>query len=77
MKCDKYNNKGAIILPEVYWNALSYEEQIKRLYEYVCSLPKDNIYNNTFVINDCSNLADAVIPQKEYAVTVMMICAKI
>lgn len=64
MKCDKYNNKGAIILPEVYWNALSYEEQIKRLYEYVCSLPKDNIYNNTFVINDCSNLADAVIPQK-------------
>lgn len=61
-KCN--NEKGNVIIPSVYWNALTYEEQLCYLYDYVHKLPKDSIYNNTFVIDDNTDLADAVIPKK-------------
>lgn len=52
------------VLPEVYNEALSYEEQICLLYDYVKNYKQDNTYNNTFIFNDTNALADAQIPKK-------------
>lgn len=52
------------VLPEVYNDALSYEEQICLLYDYVKNYKQDNTYNNTFIFNDTNALADAQIPKK-------------
>ena len=51
------------VLPEVYNEALSYEEQICLLYDYVKNYKQDNTYNNTFIFNDTNALADAQIPK--------------
>lgn len=56
--------RGNPILPNVYNDALSYEEQICEIYKILNELKTDKVYNNTFVINDNSKLADAVIPRK-------------
>ena len=52
------------VLPEVYNEALSYEEQICLLYDYVKNYKQDNTYNNTFIFNNTNALADAQIPKK-------------
>ena len=52
------------VLPEAYNEALSYEEQICLLYDYVKNYKQDNTYNNTFIFNDTNALADAQIPKK-------------
>lgn len=52
------------VLPEVYNETLSYEEQICLLYDYVKNYKQDNTYNNTFIFNDTNALADAQIPKK-------------
>lgn len=55
---------GNPVLPIVYDDALSYEEQLMKLYKIINDLSVDRVYNNTFVINDSTGLADAVIPRK-------------
>lgn len=58
------DNCGNAVLPVVYDDALSYEEQLMKLYKCIENMGTDRVYNNTFVINDNSKLADAVIPRK-------------
>lgn len=55
---------GNPVLPIVYDDALSYEEQLMKLYKIIDEMNVDRVYNNTFVINDNTKLADAVIPRQ-------------
>lgn len=64
MSCYERNCFNGFVLPSAYDESLSYEEQLCYLLDLIKSHKSEEIYNNTFIVNDETMLADAVIPKK-------------